>query len=46
MNDVIRIPLLETKKSGDVWIHFHTSPDNFYPHESTHEQSPMCIIFT
>ena len=25
----IRIPLVETKKSGDVWIHFHTSPDIF-----------------
>ena len=26
------------KKSGDVWIHFHTSPDDFL----SHELSPLC----
>ena len=34
----------KTKKSGDVWIHFHTSPDDFYPHKFSHEQSPMCTF--
>ena len=37
---------MSEEKAGDVWIHFHTSPDDFYPHETTHEQSPMCIFFT
>lgn len=26
------------KTSGDVWIHFHTSPDDFF----SHELSPLC----
>nr|DAF21942.1 MAG TPA: hypothetical protein [Bacteriophage sp.] len=34
----------KTKKSGDAWIQFHTSPDDFYPHKFSHEQSPMCTF--
>ena len=30
--------LVEREKSGDVWIHFHTSPDDF----SSQKLSPLC----
>ena len=36
--DTCPASLVEHKKSGDVWIHFHTSPDDF----SSQKLSPLC----
>ena len=36
--NAIRSQIPKRKKSGDVWIHFHTSPDDFL----SHELSPLC----
>ena len=36
--NAIRNLIPKRKKSGDVWIHFHTSPDDFF----SHELSPLC----